>query len=163
MKAKVTQWRLLAEKWSRQTGAPVALILATIEQESGGNPNATRHEPAYQRQYVDGNAKNLRIARECGLTPAEVATSYGLMQLMFPLAYGYGARSKAALLTPDQNIRFGAAHLGALISKCRFAVTDIACIRIVAGGFNGGGSGSAYARNVAALYQRYEGWLKSNG
>lgn len=161
-KDKVAQWRSLAEKWSKQTGTPVALILATIEQESGGQPHVTRYEPDYQRAYIDGSAKNLRNAKACGLTPQEAATSYGLMQLMFPLAYGYGARSKESLFDPDQNIRFGAAHLGVLLKKhSRGGEIDAGVIRAVAGAFNGGGSTSGYARNVGALYQRYEEWLQN--
>lgn len=160
MKAKVEQWRPMAEKWSRQTGTPAALILATIEQESGGDPEAVRYEKEYEQRYVINNSRNLRIAEECGLTTKQVATSYGLMQLMFPLAYGYGARSMQALLTPDQNIRFGSAHLGALISKYRVGDIDAVCIRKVAGEFNGAGSASAYARNIDALYLRYDAWLK---
>lgn len=160
MKEKVEQWRPLAEKWSRQTGTPAALILATVEQESGGDPRAIRYEMGYEQRYVINNAKNLWIAEECGLTTKQVATSYGLMQLMFPLAYGYGARTVLALLDPGQNIRFGSAHLGALISKYRESEVDAVCIRKVAGDFNGAGSASAYARNIYALYLRYEAWLK---
>lgn len=161
MKEKVEQWRELAEKWSRQTGTPTALILATIEQESGGDPRAIRYEKEYEERYVINNSKNRRIAEECGLTTKQVATSYGLMQLMFPLAYGYGARSIQALLDPNQNIRFGSAHLGTLISKYRVGEIDAVCIRKVAGEFNGAGSASAYARNIYALYLQYEAWLKN--
>lgn len=155
----VTQWAKSAEKWSLRTGTPTALILATIHQESRGLPMATRYEPAYQEKYVNNNDKNKRIARECGLTLDEVATSYGLMQLMFPLAYGYGARSKEMLFDADQNIRLGAAHLSSLIKKCRFPITDTTCIRVVAGNYNGAGSNSSYARSVGGLYLMYEEWL----
>ena len=159
MKDKVKQWLSLAEKWSRQTGVPVALILATIEQESGGNPKATRYEPEYLDRYVRGNKKNEMIAETCKLDYMQIATSYGLMQLMFPLAYGYGARSLEDVLDPDHNIRYGAAHLGTLIKNCRFPSTEMICIRTVAGAYNGAGSGSGYARNIEALYLQYERWI----
>lgn len=159
MREKVQQWLSVAEKWSRQTGTPVPLILATIEQESGGDPYATRYEKEYEDRYVAGNQKNLRIAVECGLTKREMATSYGLMQLMFPLAYGYGARSVEELLDYDKNIRFGSAHLGTLISKYRLGDIDAGCIRKAAGAYNGAGSSSSYARNIYSLYLRYEEWL----
>lgn len=159
MKEKMEQWLGLTEKWSRQTGTPVALILATIEQESGGDSRAVRYEKEYEERYVINNSKNRRIAEECGLTTKQVATSYGLMQLMFPLAYGYGARSIQTLLDPDQNVRFGSAHLGILISKYRVGEIDAVCIRKVAGEFNGAGSASAYARNIYALYLKYDAWL----
>lgn len=172
---KVFRWRKLAKKWGRQTGCPPALVLAVIEQESGGDPNATRHEPEYMKRY---EARCREIARACGLSLEDVATSYGLMQLMLPLAWGYmgtAARKDpvAALLGPDQNVRFGAAHLGVLLRKelskhnnaMSFALgrereIDAAIVRAAAGRFNGAGSGSAYARNVCALWHRYEGCLK---
>lgn len=159
MKEKVKQWLSIAEKWSRQTGTPASLILATIEQESGGDPYATRYEREYEDRYVTGNRKNLQIAAECGLTKREMATSYGLMQLMFPLAYGYGARSIEDLFDYDKNIRFGSAHLGTLISKYRLGEMDSACIRKAAGAYNGAGSASSYARNIYSLYLQYEEWI----
>lgn len=160
MKDKVKFWRPQAEKWSKQTGVPAAFILATIEQESGGQPFVTRYEPEYEKRYVIGNREKMGIVQKCGLTTAEAATSYGLMQLMFTLAFGYGARSIADVLDPDKNIRYGAAHLGVLIKKHGNKI-DAACIRAATGAFNGAGSGSAYARNVYALYLQYEEWLKN--
>ena len=172
---KVFRWRELAERWGRRTGCPPALVLAVIEQESGGDPGATRHEPEYMKRY---EARCREIARTCGLSIEDVATSYGLMQLMMPLAWGYmgpDARKSpvSALLDPDQNVRFGAAHLGVLLrkelSKHNDTVSlalgagrgiDAAIVRAAAGRFNGAGSGGAYARNVCALWRRYAEYLK---
>lgn len=164
---KVIRFRGLAEFWSRQTGCPAALILATIQQESGGAPEVTRYEPEYERSYCGKGSKGAQIAAKCGITIKQVATSYGLMQLMLPLAWGYlsdadkGPGVIAALLDPDKNIRYGAAHLGALLKKHRRgAVIDAAVIRAVAGAYNGAKSESAYARNVCALWRKYETWLQ---
>ena len=175
---KVIRWRTPAEKWSRQTGCPAALILAVIQQESGGYPTATRYESEYEERY---RARCEEIARACCLSTKDVATSYGLMQLMLPLAWGYmgpaqkkdGSGGVKSLLDPELNIRFGAAHLGVLLKKelawhndaASLALgeerkIDAAIVRSVAGRFNGGGSGSAYARNVCALWQRYEAWMR---
>ena len=177
----VIRWRTLAEKWSRQTGCPAALILAVIQQESGGDPAATRYEPEYEERY---RARCEEIARACSLSTKDVATSYGLMQLMLPLAWGYmgpaqkedGSGGVKSLLDPELNIRFGAAHLGVLIRKELAKHNDAASlalglqkeidaevVRVVAGRYNGGGSGSAYARNVCALWQQYERYLKEAG
>ena len=41
---KVSRWLVSARKWGRLTDLPPALILAVIQQESGGNPLASRHE-----------------------------------------------------------------------------------------------------------------------
>ena len=155
----VIQRRELAEKWSLRTHVPAALILAVIQQESGGNPKAVRYEAGYEQRY--SNRCN-EIARSAHLKTSEVATSYGLMQLMLPLAWGYMSASDkpdpiAALCDPDKNIRYGAAHLAALI-KGR-PITP-AVIRDVAGKFNGAGSDSAYARNVCALWRKYEEAIK---
>lgn len=159
MKDKVKFWRPQAEKWAKQTGTPAALILAVIEMESGGQPFVTRYEPEYQKNYVDGNKKNMAIVAECGLTHEQAATPYGLMQLMFPLAYGYGARSVKVLLDPDQNIRFGAAHLSMLIKKHGGAL-DGASIRKAAGAYNGSGASGSYAKGVYTLFLQYDNWLK---
>ena len=155
MNPKVMQWITPANRWAKQTGVPAALILATIQQESGGNPKAVRYEAGYEQRY--SNRCN-EIARSAHLKTSEVATSYGLMQLMLPLAWGYlSAADKLspiqALYDPDKNIRYGAAHLAALIKGRPITA---AVIRDVAGKYNGAGSDSAYARNVCALWRKYE-------
>lgn len=173
---KVTQWRELAEYWGRQTECPAALILAVIEQESGGDKDAVRYEPEYEKRY---KARCEEIATEAGITVSQVASSYGLMQLMLPLAWGYMGDEQrrddvtALLLYPSQNVRFGSAHLGVLLrkelAKHNTAVNlimgkrkeiDGGIIRAVAGKYNGAGSSSVYAKNVCSLWRRYGKWLK---
>lgn len=175
LKDRVLRWRRPAEYWGRQTGCPAALILAVVQQESGGDPAAVRYEPEYERRY---EARCREVAGACGLSVKDAASSYGLMQLMLPLALGYMSpedkeRPVEALFDAGRNIRYGAAHLGVLLRKelarhndaMSLALglrreIDAAIIRVVAGRYNGGGSGSAYARNVCSLWQRYEAWLK---
>ena len=117
---KVTQWRKLAEYWGRQTECPAALILAVIEQESGGDKDAVRYEPEYEKRY---KARCEEISDEADIVVPCVASSYGLMQLMLPLAWGYMSKEQrdgnvvATLCDPAQNVRFGAAHLGVLLRK----------------------------------------------
>ena len=159
MNPKVMQWITPAKRWAKQTGVPAALILAVIQQESGGNPKAVRYEAGYEQRY--SNRCN-EIARSAHLKTAEVATSYGRMQLMLPLAWGYlSAADKLspiqALYDPDKNIRYGAAHLAALIKGRPITA---AVIRDVAGKYNGAGSDSAYAHNVCALWRKYEEAIK---
>lgn len=161
---KVIQWSELCLKWEGLTGCPAALGLATIHQESGGRPQVTRYELDYERRYVLASSKNLAIAKRCSIGTHQMATSYGLMQLMFPLAYGYGARSIDELFDPNQNIRFGMAHLGVLIKKHKTnsgrGETDAASVRAAAGAYNGAGPSSAYARHVSFLYEKYSLFLK---
>lgn len=159
---KVIRWRELAGKWARQTGVPTPLILAVIQQESGGNLAAVRFEGGYLDKY-GGTVKFRNICKATGYEPEAVASSYGLMQLMMPLAWGYMSAEQKNnlaidyLLDPDQNIRYGAAHLAALIKG---RTIDGARVRAAAGAYNGGGSDSAYARNVYALWQRYDKFLR---
>ena len=169
---KMQKWRKLSEYWSGRTGCPAALILAVIQQESGGNPNAVRFERGYLDKY-GGTAKFRNICKTTGYETEDVATSYGLMQLMLPLSWGYmsdqhkTAQAKLFLLVPENNIRYGSAHLSMLIKKYTLYDAnhqnhklDAAEIRCVAGAYNGGGLASAYARNVSALYVRYDKWLR---
>lgn len=154
---KVSRWLTSARKWGKQTDLPPALILAVIQQESGGNPLASRHEPRYLEQY--GNTDKFKnIVERTMLYPQDIATSYGLMQLMVPTAWGYLSSYHKdnnvikILLDPDLNIRYGAAHLSALFKKH-------GSIKGAAGRYNAAGANSQYARNVEALYWRYDKWM----
>jgi soluble lytic murein transglycosylase-like protein len=156
---KVLKWQHVVEMWARLTKVPTWLLYATIQQESGGNENATRFEPGYLKTYCHV-PKFIQIQKKTLLTPEEIATSYGLMQLMLPLAWGYLSDSqrkpyiKDVLLDPSQNVRFGAAHLGTLLKK----LPDLSdhSIAVVAGRYNGAGANSSYARNIVALCKQYK-------
>ena len=153
----VMRWRKNAEHWSRQTKVPAALILAVIDQESDGNPTARRAEPTYHTTLINRpkSAQRLRLmAASVGLNTKQLVTSYGLMQPLFTLAYGYGARSICDLEDPDKNIRYCAAHLATLMAKHK---GDIAK---TAGAYNGAGSASKYAKDVVKLYNKYSAKLK---
>lgn len=163
MNDKVLKWLPEAEKWSRQTKCPTALILAVIQQESGGNAAATRHEPKYEIRYA---TRCREIAEKCKLTMGQVASSYGLMQLMLPLAWGYMSPADkkypiVALIDANRNIRYGAAHLATLLrANNHCGPIDATVIRKAAGAYNGAGENSQYARNVCALWQQYTNTLK---
>lgn len=158
---KVARWRAIVDKWCAQLKLSQALVMAVIQMESGGNPDAKRHEPAFEAQYVRRNAKWEKLCRNLGITHAEAATSYGLMQMMFTTAYGYGCKSVAQALDPDQAVRFGAAHLAMLVRK--YDVNEALAA------YNGGTGAvadlrngrstpatrySAKAMNLCALYRR---------
>ena len=162
---KVLKWRDMAERWSMQGVYPVppALILAIIQMESAGNPAAKRAEPealaSAVRERRDDKIKV--IAQATDLTPIEIMSSYGLMQLLVTTAWGYlSARHKGpgvigALLDPDQNIRYGTAHLATLLKKRGGDV------RLAARDYNGAGAmAEAYGRNAQLLYLEYANILK---
>jgi len=158
---KVMKWLPLAEKWSRQgiTPVPVALILAIIQMESAGNPNAKRAEPeALAGAIRDRRDEKINmIAKITGLDPIEIMSSYGLMQLLVTTAWGYlSARHKGpdvteTLCSPDQNIRLGVSHLATLLKK------RDGDIRLAARDYNGQGPmAEAYGRNAQDLYLQFK-------
>ncbi len=157
---KITQYREIIDKWCTQIGVSQSLVMAVIQMESGGNPNAKRPEPGYMRAYVEKNPKWLKFSRETGITLQEIATSYGLLQMMFATAHGYGCKTVAQALDPSQAIRFGVAHLKTLLDKYPIGEALAA--------YNGGDGGASqyrtgkdtpatrYAKNVLALFERYK-------
>lgn len=151
--SKVMQYVTFAKKWAYNTNVDAALILAVIHQESGGNPCVTRKESSYKALYGDSD-KIQSIHRITALPVDKICTSYGLMQLMLPTAWGY-INSKYQdeyviehLLDPYNNIRYGAAHLSTLIKKCNGDIWQ-AVQR-----YNG--VSSQYANNVIALTKEYK-------
>ncbi len=58
-----------------------------MQMESAGNSVAIRREPKYLQMY--GKTKKFQeIVKATGLSPEDIATSYGLMQLMVMTAWG---------------------------------------------------------------------------
>lgn len=163
--SSVLQWQSYVEHWSRQTGIPTALGLAVIDQESDGRASVSRQEASYLKELLttsEGAVKIRRIQKETGLSEKEIVTSYGLMQPLFTLAYGYGARSKEDLYDPNKNIRYCMSHLSVLAKKHlkhgEKKFSD-AHIRRIAARYNGCGEEDSYARDVLALYKKYTSYL----
>ena len=156
----VMRWRAYAEQWSRQTGVPTALILAIIDQESDGRPNVERPEPTYlgKLKTTPAGEHKLKVMQSVGIPPEQATTSYGLMQPLLMLAYGYGAKSKHDLLDPNKNIRYSTAHLATLAHQTGIGYTD-PHIHQIAGRYNGAGANSTYAKDVLTLYKKYKTYL----
>ncbi len=79
-------------------------------------------------------------------------------------AWGYlssahkGPEVITALLDPDQNIRYGTAHLATLLKK------RCGNVRLAARDYNGTGAmAEAYGRNAQQLYLLYDEWIKGGG
>ena len=88
-----------------------ALLAALVIQESGGNPDAYRHEPEYQTKYVTGQARWNR-ARALGWTDDELATSWGLTQVLGTTAWEMGFKYPPdKILDPASNLTLGAKYL----------------------------------------------------
>lgn len=149
---RVLRYKASAEHWSKQTGVPTALILAVIDQESDGRAEARRYEPKYTPSDTH------KAAMDKAGIPLEVRkTSYGLMQMMFPVAWGYGARTTIELHEPHAAIRYGAAHIAAIAGGLSKSPTwSASFIREVAARYNGGKPTGKYAADVLKLYQKYQ-------
>ncbi len=136
---RVMNWVGLAQGFGKQYGVEPALILAQIQEESGGNPDAFPEDPAR-----DG-------------------ASFGLMQLLLPTAraLGYGGTAKD-LFDPVVSVRLGTEYIGSLIKQ--YGSDWLALI-----GYNGGpravrayklgykfGAAVHYANVVFALTHYYQ-------
>ena len=93
-------------------GFDPGLIEALIMVESGGNADAFRYEPGYYRRYLKGKEgeKSLYfyLCHDGPAIPRRIASSYGLMQIMYPTAVdaGYGDLPEY-LFVPIINLYWG--------------------------------------------------------
>ena len=162
----IRQWVPQVNEVCMKVGISQSLVLAVITKESNGNPNAKRKEPRYRREYVDINPKWLTYSRKNNVSLEDIATSYGLMQMMFTTACGYGCKSIVQALDPYESIRFGAAHLKMLLNKYDDMGEALAA-------YNGGNGGAAawrakkntdavvYAKDVMRIYEEYKKDMQS--
>lgn len=82
-----------------------------VEQESGGWASAFRHEPAFWDRYLKNNPAYSRR------NPREVASSYGLCQVMYSTAVEHGFAGKPwELFDPVVGLEWGARVLERLIA-----------------------------------------------
>ncbi len=107
----------LIEEAAEKHGLPARLVEAVVEVESGGNPWAFRHEPAFFERYVRGDA-SVRAKAPCSLATERqaLATSWGLMQVMGATARGLGYPGPfiAQLCEPAVGIEYGCKLLARL-------------------------------------------------
>lgn len=125
------------------------LVEAVIWQESSGQADAFRFEPGYWERYCKGKPEWE------GWEPRRVASSYGLMQVMYPtaLAYGYEGPPEGLFVIPV-NIGVGCAVLAGLLKQFSGNVEDALAA------YNGGPGGigrpgpRSYAIRVTDRYER---------
>jgi soluble lytic murein transglycosylase-like protein len=127
------------------------LVEAVVLQESAGKADAFRQEPAFWSRYC---ARDPRFADE---EPRRIASSYGLMQVMYTTALDHGyAGAPEGLFDIPTNLDIGCRILAKL--KRRFTTPDL-----YLAAYNGGPGGvtlpqpQQYAATVLSRYQ----WLQA--
>lgn len=138
------------------------LVSAIILKESSANCDAFRHERDFWNRYLK------RLPEWTLLNPRRVSSSYGLMQVMFPVAVERGYpkdQPPEGLFVPETGVDYGCKQLRYLMarmaSKYPGAPADSA-LRAVIASYNGGFQGPdalrplnrSYADAVLKLYQR---------
>lgn len=123
-------------------GLPARLVEAVVIQESSGDTDAFRYEPAFWRRYLS------KLERFKGSNPRRVSSSYGLMQVMFTTAQeaGYSGNPEG-LFVPEVGLDVGCRHLRALIAWAMgdgySAAHPSRRLRAALASYNGGRGGNA--------------------
>lgn len=87
------------------------LVEAIVLTESAGKTHAFRFEPGFWQRYMKDRPK------WDGANPERVASSYGLMQIMYPVAleHGYAETAPEYLFVPTIGLFWGCTHLRSLL------------------------------------------------
>src|SRR6478752_2040666 len=123
------------------------LVEAVVLQESAGRAAAYRFEPAFWERYMKDDPKWF------GMEPRRVSASYGLMQVMYPVAVEHGfTQDPEYLFVPSIGLEYGTVLLAELVLWARGDV------RKALGAYNGGRGGwdrpipQHYATSVMSFY-----------
>ena len=109
------------------------LVEALILVESAGHADAFRFEPQYAVRY--------KIAQKFPTWPVRAtASSYGLMQIMFPTAHQLGFRGEPEeLFLPTTNLHWGCAYLKTCFDwAAAFRAAEADTLRGALCAYNGG-------------------------
>lgn len=114
------------------------LVAAVVLQESAANTDAFRHERLFWNRYLK------RLPEWASLNPRRVSSSYGLMQVMFPVAQERGLAKTVPperLFEPEVGLEFGCRHLRYMMDKIDAQYPQIpgqARLRAALASYNGG-------------------------
>ena len=132
------------------------LLYGLVITESSGNPYALRVERGFWRRYYAGIVQLFSGSMPPKLSkwihyPDLISASYGLCQIMLPVAVenGFDGRFPTELLNPRINLSLGAKILSKHISKCDGNI-ERGLLR-----YNGGGDKN-YPNRVFAAAVGYE-------
>jgi len=143
------RWRDLIE---RLLPDRVALVCAMCEVESSWNAQATRFESGYLKRYLVGNDEWCKRCDRLGISLEAAATSYGLMQLMYPTAHEVGfQRCPSLLLEPEINLYYGTKYLRKLLDLAHRYQTEEDATQRAVGAYN---AGAAFVKQGTAIPNR---------
>jgi soluble lytic murein transglycosylase-like protein len=106
-----TRWyRAEIEAAAREHGLDADLVEALVLVESAGLAHAYRWEPEFWKRYLEGKP------RWIGSNPRRVSASYGLCQVMFPVAVELGyVGEPEGLFVPSVALDMGCMKLAELL------------------------------------------------
>lgn len=136
------------------------MVEAVVLQESAGNTDAFRFEPDFWNRYMKGKPQ------WTGANPRRVSSSYGLMQIMYPVALeiGYSTDHPPEMLfVPEVGLTWGCQKLRQLADWAAGLTVpaEIAKVEpnvhVLAGlaAYNGGRGGNNPAKNWPLRNGRY--------
>lgn len=141
------------------------LVMGIIWVESRGQADAFHYEPQFWLRYL------AKLPEYRGANPRRVSSSYGLMQIMYPVAKELGYQDEPeGLFLPRTNLHYGCRKLRELIDWAHsyLAVPRAECQRAAIASYNGGRGGNtpggplrpasaAYAARVTAAVHTLKG------
>lgn len=121
----MTVYRQLIEDLAPQFGLDPNVVEAVVIKESSAQTDAFRFEP--------GVWERLRTnPKWAGMNPRRAASSYGLMQIMYPTAMDLGFNGQPEeLFIPEVGLRFGCLYLKKMIQR-------FGSLQTALGAYNGG-------------------------
>ena len=151
--------RPLITRIASKDGLRPELVAGMVLVESGGNPLALNPEPGFLSRYGEvvesyvrhcGNSLALANLRKSGIP---WASSYGLLQIMWPVAYERGLRNPwpTVLSRTDVGLTWGCKHLAWLMERTNDETKGVAS-------YNGGLGNPqyGYANKVNDAMQEFE-------
>lgn len=162
-------WKPQLELAAKRHGLRPSLLAALVQVESSGRTDAARHEPAFEDNYIRGNPR-WAAARAAGWSDSDLATSWGLTQVMGATAWSLGFHGPPqGMLLPARQLELGARYLRARIDRWRLKDLTYQGVRLGLVAYNGGdGAAQAvangsphrslyYAKKVLATEKRLKG------
>jgi soluble lytic murein transglycosylase-like protein len=106
----MTDYRREIIQAAREHGLDPDMVEAVVVVESSGRTDAFRFEPAFYDKYLKNHPDYQ------GEIPRRVSSSYGLCQVMLPVARELGLkREPEYLFVPTVNLHFGCLYLAKLL------------------------------------------------